>query len=51
VLPPEAAALADSLDTLVSGMFIVSGTGRTIHATELRVPFSIIEMDGVSEVA
>jgi DNA-binding CsgD family transcriptional regulator len=28
----EAAALADSLDTLVSGMFIVSGTGRIIHA-------------------
>jgi DNA-binding CsgD family transcriptional regulator len=28
----EAAALADSLDTLVSAMFIVSGTGRIIHA-------------------
>jgi DNA-binding CsgD family transcriptional regulator len=28
----EAAALADTLDTLVSGMFIVSGTGRIIHA-------------------
>lgn len=28
----EAAALADSLDTLVSGMFIVSGAGRIIHA-------------------
>ncbi len=28
----EAAALADSLDTLISGMFIVSGTGRIIHA-------------------
>jgi len=28
----EAAALADSLDTLVSGMFIVNGTGRIIHA-------------------
>jgi DNA-binding CsgD family transcriptional regulator len=28
----EAAALADSLDTLVSGMFIVDGTGRIIHA-------------------
>jgi DNA-binding CsgD family transcriptional regulator len=28
----EAAALADTLDTLVSGMFIVNGTGRIIHA-------------------
>jgi DNA-binding CsgD family transcriptional regulator len=28
----EAAALADSLDTLASGMFIVSGTGRIVHA-------------------
>jgi DNA-binding CsgD family transcriptional regulator len=28
----EAAALADSLDTLISGMFIVSGTGRIVHA-------------------
>jgi DNA-binding CsgD family transcriptional regulator len=28
----EAAALADSLDTLASGMFIVNETGRIIHA-------------------
>jgi DNA-binding CsgD family transcriptional regulator len=28
----EAAALADSLDTLLSGMFIVNRTGRIIHA-------------------
>jgi DNA-binding CsgD family transcriptional regulator len=28
----KAAALADSLDTLVSGMFIVDGTGRIVHA-------------------
>jgi DNA-binding CsgD family transcriptional regulator len=28
----EAAALADSLDTLASGMFIVNGTGRIVHA-------------------
>jgi DNA-binding CsgD family transcriptional regulator len=28
----EAAALADTLDTLVSAMFIVSGTGRIVHA-------------------
>jgi DNA-binding CsgD family transcriptional regulator len=28
----EAAALADSLDTLVSGMFIVNATGRIVHA-------------------
>jgi DNA-binding CsgD family transcriptional regulator len=28
----EAAALADSLDTLTSGMFIVNETGRIIHA-------------------
>jgi DNA-binding CsgD family transcriptional regulator len=28
----EAAVLADSLDTLASGMFIVNGTGRIIHA-------------------
>jgi DNA-binding CsgD family transcriptional regulator len=27
----EAAALADSLDALVSGMFIVDGTGRIVH--------------------
>jgi DNA-binding CsgD family transcriptional regulator len=28
----EAAALADTLDTLVSGMFIVNATGRIVHA-------------------
>jgi DNA-binding CsgD family transcriptional regulator len=28
----EAAALADTLDTLKSGMFIVDGTGRIVHA-------------------
>jgi DNA-binding CsgD family transcriptional regulator len=28
----EAAALADTLDTLVSAMFIVNGTGRIVHA-------------------
>jgi len=28
----EAAALADSLDTLASGMFIVDATGRIVHA-------------------
>lgn len=28
----EAAALADSLDTLVSAMFLVDGTGRVVHA-------------------
>jgi DNA-binding CsgD family transcriptional regulator len=28
----EAATLADSLDTLASGMFIVNGTGRIVHA-------------------
>jgi DNA-binding CsgD family transcriptional regulator len=28
----KAAALADSLDTLVSGMYIVDGTGRIVHA-------------------
>src|SRR6202035_1299460 len=28
----EAAALADSLDELASGMFIVASTGRIIHA-------------------
>jgi DNA-binding CsgD family transcriptional regulator len=28
----EAAALADSFDTLVSGMFIVDATGRIVHA-------------------
>ncbi|HEV7410152.1 MAG TPA: helix-turn-helix transcriptional regulator [Bradyrhizobium sp.] len=28
----EAAALADTLDTLVSAMFIVSGSGRIVHA-------------------
>ena len=28
----EAAALADSLDTLPSGMFLVDGTGRIVHA-------------------
>src|SRR5262249_44666181 len=28
----DAAALADSLDTLASGMFLVDGTGRIVHA-------------------
>ena len=28
----KAVALADSLDTLASGMFIVDGTGRIVHA-------------------
>ncbi len=31
-LTVKAAALADSLDTLASGMFIVDGTGRIVHA-------------------
>ena len=30
----KAAALADSLDALASGMFIVDGTGRIVHANE-----------------